>query len=125
MFDLWWHRLNNDNMVEIKAGLAVAGAIVLLWYWLADDVPFFRRGKRVRDTLLALLGITSCWCWWNFGHYHFEPMIHYHEMYHYYLGAKYAPELGFTRLYECTVVAEDEFAHLGPALERVPVRDLT
>lgn len=117
--------LNDGRMVEIKAGLAVAGAIVLLWYWLADDVPQLRRGKRLRDAALLIVGILSCASWWNFGRFHFEQFIHYHELYHYYLGAKYAPELGFTRLYECTVAAEDEFAHLGPLLERVPVRDLT
>jgi hypothetical protein len=124
---LWqlWRSLNNDNVVEIKAGLSVAGAIVLLWYWLAEDVPRLRAGRRWRDLSLALIGIASCASWWNFGRFHFDPFIHYHEMYHYYLGAKYAPELGFTRLYECTIAAEDEFAHLGPALERVAVRDLT
>src|SRR5213076_3083886 len=38
---------------------------------------------------------------------------------------KYAPELGYTRIYECTVAAEDELAHLGPRLERIEIRDLT
>ena len=47
--------------------------------------------------------------WWNLGRFHFNPFIHYYEFYHYYLGAKYAPELGYTRLYECTVAAEDEY----------------
>ena len=38
---------------------------------------------------------------------------HVWDIYHYYVGAKYFPELGYTRLYECTVVAESEL--FGPA----------
>ena len=121
----WYYGLNDDRMVQLKAALAVVGAILLLWYWLADDVPLLRRWRRVRDGLLIAVGLVSCASWWNLGRFHFNPFIHYYEFYHYYLGAKYAPELGYTRLYECTVAAEDEFAHLGPRLERAPIRDLT
>ena len=125
MLELWWRTLNDGRMVQLKAGLAVAGAILLLWYWLADDVPALRRWRRWRDGLLIALGLLSCASWWNLGRYHFNPFIHYYEFYHYYLGAKYAPELGYTRLYECTIAAEDEFAHLGARLERLEIRDLT
>lgn len=34
--------------------------------------------------------------------------LHCWEMYHYYVGAKYAPELGYTRLYRCSTVADAE-----------------
>jgi hypothetical protein len=121
----WYYGLNDTSMVQLKAGLAVAGAVLLLWYWLADDIPALRRWRRWRDGLLIALGLLSCASWWNLGRFHFNPFIHYYEFYHYYLGAKYAPELGYTRLYECTVAAEDEYAHLGLRLERILVRDLT
>jgi hypothetical protein len=120
----WWRHLDDSHMVQLKAGLAVAGAILLLWYWLADDLPPLRRWRRLRDGLLIAIGLLSCASWWNLGRFHFSPFIHYYEFYHYYLGAKYAPELGYTRLYDCTVAAEDEFAHLGPRLERIEIRDL-
>jgi hypothetical protein len=125
MIDRWYYGLDDTKMVQLKAGLAIAGAILLLWYWLADDMPALRRYRRLRDGLLIALAVLSCASWWNLGRFHFNPFIHYYEFYHYYLGAKYAPELGYTRLYECTVAAEDEFAHLGPQLERLPIRDLT
>lgn len=121
-----WLRLDDLRMVQFKAGLAAVGALLLLWYWLAEDDPKLRRGRRVRDALLILIGIVSCASWWNLGRFHFGPSftIHYHEFYHYYLGGKYAPELGYTRLYACTIVAEDEDTHLGPVLAQMKIRDL-
>ncbi|HEY2743707.1 MAG TPA: hypothetical protein VGL86_03760 [Polyangia bacterium] len=122
----WYHALNDDRMVQVKAAIAVVGAILLVSYWLADEVPIFRRWRRLRDGLLIAIGLVSCASWWNLGRFHFDPFIHYYEFYHYYLGAKYAPELGYTRLYECTVAAEAEFAPpLRPMLARAPIRDLT
>jgi hypothetical protein len=113
--------------VYVKAGVALAGAALLLWFFLAEVVPALRRDARVRDALLAAIAVFSCALWWNLGRFHFfaDHVVHYYEMYHYYLGAKYAPELGYTRLYECTVVAEDEYAHLGRQLARIQIRDLT
>ena len=106
MIERWYYGLNDDRMVQLKAGLAVVGALLLLWYWLADDVPLLRRWRRLRDGLLIAIGLVSCASWWNLGRFHFNPFIHYYEFYHYYLGAKYAPELGYTRLYDCTVAAD-------------------
>src|SRR4030095_5285024 len=33
---------------------------------------------------------------------------HYHEFFHYFIGSKYFPELGYTHLYECASLAEAE-----------------
>jgi hypothetical protein len=38
----------------------------------------------------------------------YENYYHRHELYHYYLGSKYSSELGYKRLYACTVIAEVE-----------------
>ena len=35
-------------------------------------------------------------------------VVHDHDIFHYYMGAKYSPEVGYTNLYQCTVVAESE-----------------
>jgi hypothetical protein len=125
MIHLWLH-LDDVRMVHFKGGLSAVGALLLLWYWLAEDDPKLRRGQRLRDGLLILIGIVSCASWWNLGRFHFTPSftIHYHEFFHYYLGGKYAPELGYTHLYDCAVVAEDEYAHRGPALAQLKIRDL-
>jgi hypothetical protein len=47
-----------------------------------------------------------------------------HEHYHYYLGAKYFPELEYTRLYQCTAVADVE-AGLRQQVVKLWIRDLS
>ncbi|MEE2677631.1 MAG: hypothetical protein VX546_03535 [Myxococcota bacterium] len=110
------------NVVNVvKLGLALGGALLLGWgAWLA------RRGRgtgsrRLRDTLLALLGVAGFASWWNFGFFHYPDFAHAHELFHYTIGAKYYPELGYTRLYTCTSVADAE-AGLD---ERVATRRIT
>jgi hypothetical protein len=59
----------------------------------------------------------------NFGFFHVLPrqQIHYWDAFHYFVGAKYLPELGYTRLYEATYVAGRELGAFA-GIERI--RDL-
>jgi hypothetical protein len=61
--------------------------------------------------------------WWNLGHFHFDHYIHIWEHYHYYVGAKYGPELRFARLYECTAAA-DLADGMHTRVKKRPMRDL-
>lgn len=55
-------------------------------------------------TLLLLAGLSLAgYC--NWGAMHFGSFVHRHELLHYFLGAKNAPELRYTRLYDCTLQA--------------------
>jgi hypothetical protein len=83
-----------------SAGILFATAVALLL--------LFRRnqGPRVFDTSLAVIGLFSFFSWWNLGHYHFDHYVHIWEHYHYIMGAKYGPELRYSRLYQCTAVAD-------------------
>jgi hypothetical protein len=90
--------------------LAIAGTATLV---LAHDA--WTRGRdrsraqpRKAPPLLALLGVLALAAWWNFGFFHFYRYLHLHEFYHYHLGAKYQQELGYTRLYRCVAIAQDE-----------------
>ncbi len=130
-----WAAIDNDVMVAIKGWLAVFGSLLLLgtfvfraWQWarryrviqslhdrivaIAKTISF--RGwlaetkvlRRIRDVLLAFAGFVAFISWWNIGHYHFDHYIHIWEHYHYYIGAKYGPELRYSRIYECTAAAD-------------------
>jgi hypothetical protein len=140
--------------VPLLAGLGVALAVVLgirtVHGWLVLDVPiegawvnttalvvaalalalsYVRRPRLARPrphppataaaTALAALSIAV---WGNLG----TVQLPYHrwEQFHYFIGAKYFPELGYTRLYQCTAIAEAE--RFGrAAVTRRTIRDLT
>ena len=76
----------------------------------ADAVrPRRPRAARLRDAparpARARCGLA---CWWNLFQFHYPGFAHPSDTFHYYLGAKYFPELGYTRLYECVAVADAE-----------------
>lgn len=53
----------------------------------------------------------------------YDQYYHRHEFYHYYLGSKYSSELGYLRLYECSLVAEIELGR-GASVKKRDYRDL-
>ena len=78
--------------------------------------------RRVRALIFVVFG-AAVLSYPNFGFlhpYHFRP-IHYWDAYHYFMGAKYLPELGYSRLYEATYVAGRE---LGVFADVPYIRDL-
>jgi hypothetical protein len=106
----------------IKAATAVAGALLLSFGAIARA-----RGRgatgRLFDLLLAALGVLAAACWWNLGRFNFPMFGHPSETYHYYVGAKYFRELGYTGLYRCTALADAE-AGLRSEVEGRYARDL-
>lgn len=59
----------------------------------------------------AFLAVTAIGAYYNFGNLVYEGIFHRNNVFHHFLGAKYAPELGYTRIYSCVTVAQSE---LGP-----------
>src|SRR2546422_1258895 len=100
---------------------AVAGAALLL-SWVERTPGRRRRLPRpVAIALAAALGALSLAVYVALGDVQFP--YHRWDQFHYYIGAKYLPELGYTRLYECTAVAEAE--RFGrPAVDSRRIRDL-
>lgn len=118
----WWHDLDADAVMTVKIGVAAVGAIVLaagtVLAWLGRE----RVLARTRTVALAAVGIASACCYVNLFHFHYDDPLHEWDIYHYYVGAKYLPELGYTRLYACSVVAERELD--GQVAPGRTVRDL-
>jgi hypothetical protein len=77
--------------------LAVAGAGWLLW----------SRGRNTGNWVGLGLAAFAMAAYLGFGN-PVSSNLHIHEWTHYYLGAKYAPELGYNRLYDCLVVADEQ-----------------
>jgi hypothetical protein len=91
-----------------------------VFVWLAAGRPLTRG---VRVVVFALLAAAAL-AYPNFGVFHPNHYghIHYWDVYHYFMGAKYFPELGYARLYEATYVAGREMGAFGDATK---IRDLT
>lgn len=79
---------------------------------------------RWRRALLVLVASLSALGWPNFGNFHYYVgRLHLHEAFHYFMGAKYLPEIGYTGLYACAALAEREDG-AAPEEDARPVRDL-
>lgn len=111
-------RMNQFKRVIAALGVAfIAGLFVLARH----RIPLKKFG--LGQFTLALSGILSLCLWWNLGRYHFDSYVHTWDMFHYYIGAKYFPELGYTKLYDCTATADVE-AGMRDALEHDRIRNL-
>jgi len=97
------------RVVDTAKGVvaACAAALLLVEAWLR------RQGRSdlhraPRDLLLIALATMSALAWWNFFQFHYPHYIHFSDTFHYYVGSKYFSELGYTRLYACTAIADAE-----------------
>ena len=57
--------------------------------------------RRLRQAVLVLLALASLAAWPNGLNFRYRTIVHDWDFAHYYLGAKYFRELGYTRLYTC------------------------
>lgn len=105
---------------------ALVAAIALAWL-------LFVRARRLESRPIStatshgvLLGIAlAAWAaWFDFGAMPATGGVHRHDVFHYYVGAKYHRELGYSRLYACTAVAEAENGREAEVRDR-KMRDLT
>ena len=101
-------RLTRRHTDAAKLGLALLGALLLWWgsFLKRRGVP--GRFQKFRDVFLIVLGILGYTGYYNWGEFHVPKRVHTYEFFHYYVGAKYFPELGYTGLYECASLAEAE-----------------
>lgn len=105
----------------LKSFLTTVALLLAGWALLARGAAETAGAARARKSLLlALIAVCSV-AWPTFLNFQLVRPYHLHEFYHYYLGAKYTAELGYTRLYECTVVADVQ----DGLLEEVRSREMT
>jgi hypothetical protein len=98
--------------------LVLLGLAVAAWGW-----RWAGREALLRGAGLGLLAFAAPLAYTNFGLFGGYWSVHYHDAAHYFLGATYAPELGYTRLYDCLATAAAQ-EQRWPSDARQPVRDL-
>jgi hypothetical protein len=104
--------------------LALAGLALLVWDLRRERHGGSAAARRWRDRALATAGLLAALTYFNFGFFHFGNYIHGWDVFHYYIGAKYFPELGYERLYECVAVADAEEPALRPRVEARKITNL-
>jgi len=116
-----WPGLTRERLAALFQALAALLMLVVGWSVLARRRPGGEREERVRRGALAALALASLLAWPNLLNFHYTGFVHTWETFHYYMGAKYISELGYTRLYACTAVVD---AQDGVDLAGRPMRDL-
>jgi hypothetical protein len=100
--------ITRERIASLSAALAGALVLAALWGLLGRRYAASAFELRLRRGTLLALAVAAMTAWPNFLNFHYYGFVHTWEVFHYYLGAKYLPELGYTRLYACTAVADAE-----------------
>ncbi len=116
--------IDNDRsseLVELMLALVALGLIGWSYQLANEGRP--TAYQRLRDRTLVAVGVASFAAYFNFGHLHFDNFVHVWDTYHYYMGAKYFPELNYELLYDCAAVADAESGRRDEVIKR-PLTDL-
>lgn len=117
----WTHVYVTLPLVASAVALAFALGLLLrrlpVWKRYAQRKPRKAEewGFTARAFLVVVLGISSLLAVCNYvffeedlGFFRFNSFFNAYEFYHYYIGTKYAGEVGYTHMYSATLVADDE-----------------
>lgn len=101
--------LDNDGSVQwVQFGISIFALLVIAWGIVLEWTGRPRVWQLLRDRMLLVLGLCGFLGYFNFGHLHFGNFVHVWDTYHYVMGSKYFPELGYEKLYDCAAVANAE-----------------
>ena len=113
-----------DFDISVAKLVLVVGALALLLLgWRLQAIGRPERFRRSRRAALLLVAVAAFAAHYNFFVWRHYDGIHAHEVFHYYLGPKYFPELGYSGLYECSVAAVSQ-GRPGQAERQYVIRDL-
>jgi hypothetical protein len=120
----WDHPIFEQNKWEryvrvVRLALALGGGMFLIYEARARKLlePVRQRTLRRIGYLATFVAFLAYFDFFN-PHTRYSEYYHRHEFYHYYLGSKYSSEVGYIRLYECTLIAEWENAAGNEALRK-------
>lgn len=95
-----------EREIWVKGALCLIAAAVVLW---GDRLTGLDAGKsRKAGPLLWIVALIAAGAYYNFGRFHSPGYVHHWEQFHYHLGSKYFPELGYDGLYAASFAAQAE-----------------
>jgi len=116
-----WPDLTEDRVATVYSALGALLLALVTWGVATARTPPSRREDRRRRVALLALAAAALLAWPNLLNFHYTSVVHKWEFFHYYMGGKYLPELGYTRLYTCAAVVDAED---GIDLRGLLMRDL-
>jgi hypothetical protein len=93
------------DITKALVAITAAGAVFYEQHRAGMQRPVAERWKRFVGLMLGLAAVSAYFEGFNFS---YPKFYHRHDQFHYYMGAKYFPEMGYDGLYRCTAIAEDE-----------------
>lgn len=103
VWDKWGANFPMQESAEVSIKVVFAVAVTFLV--LVRDVSFRERAGKA-GTALALGAVLAAAIYFNLGTFHGHTQVHHWEQFHYALGAKYFPELGYDGLYAASIAAQ-------------------
>lgn len=113
-----WLPVTHDRAQNVsQAAIAIAAAACIFYeqHRNSQNRPIAERWKKLVGITLALAAISAYFGGFRFG---YPPYYHRWDQYHYYMGAKYFPELGYKNLYRCAVVAQLDLGDVKYSTDR-------
>ncbi|NDC39188.1 MAG: discoidin domain-containing protein, partial [Proteobacteria bacterium] len=108
--------LSEGQVDVLRPVIAVLGFFFLLWVLILRFLKAAKAQMTAARAGLMVCAMLALLCWWNFFNFHFPSFVHTWDFYHYYVGGKYFPELGYTHMYECAARADIEAGYRAAAL---------
>jgi hypothetical protein len=104
------HGWTAARVLAMIAILVIGAFAVLESPWAMRRLSAAARciGHRILIGVLALSAVLAVATYVDFGVFRYGTYLNEWDFYHYYMGTKYAPELGYTNLYGATLAADDE-----------------
>ncbi|HEU4405203.1 MAG TPA: hypothetical protein VFS43_07930 [Polyangiaceae bacterium] len=81
-------------------------AVMALFYEASREAERDPLPRRTKRRAAALFSFAAVICYFQFFQIGYPEFYHRWEFFHYYMGAKYFPEMGYDGLYKCTAIAE-------------------
>ncbi|MBI2421595.1 MAG: CapA family protein [Candidatus Hydrogenedentes bacterium] len=111
--------LDTTTSREIVKALLAEGALALALLYgmrLRHQIP---SGKMLFRVVLGVVALVSTMAYFEFGYLRYGQYMNPHDFYHYYIGTKYAPEVGYHNQYAASLVADFEGKKLFDPKQRI------
>lgn len=124
--EIWWASWSLQLKFVAPISATVLVGLSTLCYTVRRVLP---RAKAANfgyqvfiGVLLALVAFLSVGNYLSWGKWRYGAFVNAYEFYHYYIGSKYSPELGYYNMYNATLVADSV---TGRQYNNTQIRDLT